>query len=286
MKWPKIKEAIRSDLLARNLKAPQLRLRALDNVGKLLCEKYPSFGDNCAVVSDVGLHGVSHELARKKRNGKLNGAEKSVLNQIFALVSGSLPPSGERSVRSIPRRAREAKATLKAKEINAAFKPGLPFVAHSTSKVLILGTLPGDEAIRLQRYYANANNQFWGILSHVYGEKIPVDAERLEFLRRHGLALWDVLQSADRVGSLDSALRNQTPNDFESLFRTHPDLKVIVFNGEGARKTFVRHVKMGNISVFSKFLQQVCLPSTSPTPGKNVLSVEDKLIRWAQLKTL
>jgi double-stranded uracil-DNA glycosylase len=122
-------------------------------------------------------------------------------------------------------------------------KAGLSPVIAVCSKILVLGTMPGDDLLRLQQYYAQQENQFWKILSQVYDEAIgPQYSQRLEFLHRRGLAIWDVLRSADRLGSLDSAIKNGVPNDFASLLRTYTNLKFIAFNGGMAQKLFRRHV--------------------------------------------
>src|SRR3954464_11650666 len=94
-------------------------------------------------------------------------------------------------------------------------KLGLPPVADENSRVLVLGSLPGDESLRLQQYYANPSNQFWSLLEGVFGAPVGSDYdERLRFLANHRVALWDVLQSAERRGSGDDAITRERPNDF------------------------------------------------------------------------
>ncbi len=81
---------------------------------------------------------------------------------------------------------------------------GLEPVVDDQSRILILGTLPGGESLRKGEYYTKNSNQFWRILSRIHGEQINLDYEsRLEFLHRHGIALWDIIKKAKRVGSLD-----------------------------------------------------------------------------------
>ena len=88
-------------------------------------------------------------------------------------------------------------------------KKGLsPLCISADTEVLILGSLPSDESIRKQEYYGNPKNYFWDILSIVFGEAIGQDYEsKREFLRRHHIALWDVIAEARREGSLDSNIR-------------------------------------------------------------------------------
>src|SRR5690606_18961961 len=104
-------------------------------------------------------------------------------------------------------------------------KQSLSPVINSQSRVLILGTMPGDESLRQQRYYANPRNQFWSIISRVYRVAVPDDYDnRISLLLELGIALWDVLRSADRRGSLDSAIKNEAANDFANLFNAFPNV--------------------------------------------------------------
>ena len=159
-------------------------------------------------------------------------------------------------------------------------KYGFAPVINRESRLLILGSLPGDESICQQRYYAHHKNQFWLILSCVFGEPIQSDYDhRIQFLQRNRVALWDVLREAERSGSLDSAIRNESVNDFASLFSDYPNLRKIVFNGRKAEILFRRYVIRQN-PYLPEELEMSGLPSTSPTPGRNVLSLEQKIKRW------
>ena len=159
-------------------------------------------------------------------------------------------------------------------------KYGFAPVINRESRLLILGSLPGDESICQQRYYAHHKNQFWLILASVFGEPIQSDYDhRIQFLQRNRVALWDVLREAERSGSLDSAIRNESVNDFASLFSDYPNLRKIVFNGRKAEILFRRYVIRQN-PYLPEELEMSGLPSTSPTPGKNVLSLEQKIKRW------
>ena len=118
------------------------------------------------------------------------------------------------------------------------------------------------------------------IIAEVYGERPSQDyEERLDFLKARGLALWDVLRSAERPGSLDSAIRAPIPNDFRRLFSDYPFLRSVGLNGRTASRLFRQHagpiLGEGHVSV-----EMTDLPSTSPTPGRNVLSFEAKVRVW------
>lgn len=82
MNWDEVASAIRSELGSRDLKEPRLRLSALQKVGDMLAELYPQFRQNPEILLNAEQI-VSADLARHKKNGRLNGAEKSVLRQIY-----------------------------------------------------------------------------------------------------------------------------------------------------------------------------------------------------------
>jgi len=91
-------------------------------------------------------------------------------------------------------------------------KLSFPPIADSSCVCLILGSMPGEESLRRQQYYGHPRNAFWRIIN----ENLPNRSyeDRCSFLLAHGIALWDVLKSAHRQGSLDSAIRNEKPNEF------------------------------------------------------------------------
>jgi TDG/mug DNA glycosylase family protein len=163
-----------------------------------------------------------------------------------------------------------------------ARKRGLPPIVAPDSRILILGSLPSDESLRQGRYYANPRNHFWMILAEIYGEPLSQDyEERLEFLETRGLALWDVLKSAQRPGSLDSAIRAATPNDFRRLFSAYPGLRSIGLNGRTASRMFGRYVGP-LLATDHMSVETTDLPSSSPIPGRNVLSFEAKVDVWRE----
>jgi hypoxanthine-DNA glycosylase len=159
-------------------------------------------------------------------------------------------------------------------------KLGLLPVVDDGSRVLILGTLPGDESLRQQRYYSDPTNQFWSLLSSVFGAPVGrTYPERLAFLRSHEVALWDVLESAERAGSSDAALKKSQPNDFGELFGRFPALRRVAFNGTKAEALWRRHVRP-KMDVPHESLITKVLPSSSGTPGRHVLPFEEKVSRW------
>lgn len=160
-------------------------------------------------------------------------------------------------------------------------KHGFPPIFDSRATVLILGSLPGDESLRRGQYYGHPRNQFWALLGAVFGQ----DLQRLEyerkcaFLLRKRIALWDVLQAAERRGSLDTAIRKERPNDLPALFGELPGLRAVGCNGGKAHRSFRRHFgdwlneSSGDISLCR-------LPSSSPAYA--AMPLEVKVGRWRQ----
>jgi TDG/mug DNA glycosylase family protein len=161
-------------------------------------------------------------------------------------------------------------------------KRGLAPVVDENSRVLILGTLPGEESLRQQRYYSDSRNQFWSLLSGVFDAAPGRSyAERLEFLARHGVALWDVLESAERAGSSDAVITKPRPNEFGELFSTFPALRRVAFNGTKAELLWRTHIRTRMDVPHDSLITKV-LPSSSGSPGRHVLSFKEKLARWIE----
>jgi double-stranded uracil-DNA glycosylase len=104
------------------------------------------------------------------------------------------------------------------------------------ARLLILGSLPGEASLAAQRYYAHPANQFWRLLGAAIGEDLAaLDYEaRLKRLAARDIALWDVVAEAQRVGSLDGAIRAATPNQLADFVATHLRLQAVAFNGKKA----------------------------------------------------
>lgn len=148
-----------------------------------------------------------------------------------------------------------------------SFPPAAAHDAHT----LILGSMPGDASLRAGEYYANPRNHFWKILGSLVGAgpDLPYPA-RLDRLTGAGFALWDVLQSCERQGSLDNSIVSSsiTPNDFVTFLAAHPGVQRIFFNGTAAETAFRRFVTPA-LPDLSCSLHR--LPSTSPANARFTL---------------
>ena len=100
------------------------------------------------------------------------------------------------------------------------------------SRILILGSLPGEKSLEMSRYYAHPYNHFWKNLYLIFDERMPDNFdERYKFILRHRLALWDTVKCAKREGSLDGKIREEEPNDIPGLLKDYPGIGMILFNG-------------------------------------------------------
>ena len=141
-----------------------------------------------------------------------------------------------------------------------------PPLARPNARVLILGSMPGEESLRRRQYYAFRHNQFWPIAGALLGfeASLPYD-ERVSRLVAQHVAVWDVLKCCEREGSLDGAIRPQSEvaNDFKRFFREHRRVRAVFFNGGKAQHAFRRHV-LPHLGERAAQLTLVRLPSTSP----------------------
>jgi double-stranded uracil-DNA glycosylase len=160
----------------------------------------------------------------------------------------------------------------------------LAAIATADVQILILGSMPGQQSLTQQQYYAHPRNAFWKIIARLFGFHPEVSyADKLLALQQHKLALWDVIQNCERQGSLDSRISNASIicNDFAGFFALHPQIKHIFFNGSRAYQEYHKHVTPR----LSNTLQSIpCtrLPSTSP--AMTSLTFEQKLIVWSEIK--
>lgn len=157
-----------------------------------------------------------------------------------------------------------------------------PPIAAPDARLLVLGSMPGVASLEAQRYYAHPRNAFWPITGELFGfdPGLPYD-ERCKRLRAAGVAVWDVLQSCQREGSLDSAIQRDTevPNDFAAFFAGHPSIELVAFNGQKAESVFRKRVRLaGQLESRLRFVR---LPSTSPAHAGRSVAV--KLDAWRAL---
>lgn len=150
-------------------------------------------------------------------------------------------------------------------------------IISTTSRILILGSVPGVKSLEMQQYYAHPQNQFWKIVFELIGEDFSKDYEtRIETIRKNNIALWDVIDTCEREGSLDTKIRNEEHNDITKILNDHPSISVIFCNGQKSFKNLKKI--LGEESEIPVFV----LPSTSPL---HTISFDKKLKEWEIIKT-
>jgi double-stranded uracil-DNA glycosylase len=145
----------------------------------------------------------------------------------------------------------------------------------------VLGSLPGQRSLTDQEYYAHPQNAFWPIMHDIFGISGSY-VERCAGLTANKVALWDVLQTSVRPGSLDSDihLETATANDFVAFLGNYPGIEKIVFNGKKAEQLFHRLVPTDTF----QHLHLIGLPSTSPAYA--AMPFRGKLSAWKAGLTL
>lgn len=152
--------------------------------------------------------------------------------------------------------------------------------ACDDARVLILGSLPGRQSLQLQQYYAAPQNAFWRIMAEITGVPAEADYEaRVAGLLARRIALWDVIESAHRPGSLDSSIdrRSLVVNDFASFFARHRRIERVCCNG-GTALTLYERLVLPTLDAEARSLPVIALPSTSPAYAS--MRFADKRRRW------
>lgn len=160
-------------------------------------------------------------------------------------------------------------------ELASSFPP----IVGTMPKTLILGSMPGVESLTQQRYYAHPRNAFWPIMTSLFGQSDNLDySQRCDLLKQQQIAVWDVLKSCYRPGSLDQNIETGSiiANDFIAFLQLHPSIKQIFFNGGKAEQVFNRYViKQLEAAEFSLIYHR--LPSTSPAHAAMTFEIKQQL---------
>lgn len=154
-------------------------------------------------------------------------------------------------------------------------KAAFPPVVDPRTRLLILGSLPGDASLKAAQYYAHSQNAFWRLTGGIIGRDLAAlpYADRLEALKGAHVGLWDVIAGAERQGSLDGAIRNAEAADLQRLIGSLPELRAVAFNGKTA-------ARIGRRSLTGTTLLLIDLPSSSPAFTK---PFADKAEAWSVL---
>ena len=150
-----------------------------------------------------------------------------------------------------------------------------PPIIDNDSKILVLGSIPGVKSLEKQQYYGHPQNKFWKIIFDLFNEKFTDDYdERIAILKKNKIGLWDVIDSCERKGSLDSEIKNEEANQIEELLENYPNITAIFCNGGKSFKNLQKLLgKKFGTSIY-------LLPSTSPL---HTISFERKLEEWKKI---
>lgn len=161
---------------------------------------------------------------------------------------------------------------------------GFAPVVSDGARVLILGTMPGEKSLEMEEYYAHPRNDFWMLMGEFFGATPDRPYEdKCKRLQECGVALWDVLATCERAGSLDHQIEtgSATANDLKSLVERYSGIRRIFFNGKMAEEFFMQLVDVRGF-VRCDGLVLVRLPSTSPANTR--FSFEEKRRAWSVVK--
>lgn len=152
-----------------------------------------------------------------------------------------------------------------------------PPLVPENPKILILGTMPGQQSLERQQYYAHPRNLFWPMMSAICGEPLPeAYSDRIALLLRHQIALWDICNTCLREGSLDTAIRDEQPNDIRTLLTQYPGIQLLAFNGQKAATLFRKYFKDIRLPI------QVLASSSPAHAGKSRIEKEKE---WLLLRS-
>ncbi|MFR9166072.1 MAG: DNA-deoxyinosine glycosylase [Dysgonomonas sp.] len=153
-------------------------------------------------------------------------------------------------------------------------KSSFPPIVDSNSKILLLGTMPGEESLRRQEYYAHKSNHFWQIMFSLFNEEYSTEYQlKKAFLYKHHIALWDVLAHCEREGSLDSAIKNEQINDFNALYAKYPQVKSVFFTSKVAERLYFKYIM--------KDADKEYYTLPSPSSANARMNLESKIKAWS-----
>ena len=152
-------------------------------------------------------------------------------------------------------------------------KTAFPPVVNHDSRILLLGTMPSEESLRIQQYYGHKSNQFWKILFTLFNKPFSLDyKERVALLIENRIALWDVLCSCEGEGSADSDIKAEEANDFTELFAQYPQIEHIFFTSKKAEEFYKKYIGFRPDKIYTT------LPSPSSANAR--MNLAQKTEEW------
>lgn len=159
-----------------------------------------------------------------------------------------------------------------------SFKP----LIDKKSKILILGSMPGVKSLEKQQYYAHPQNRFWKVMGNICNvlnlSEFDYDL-KLRYLLENNIALWDIVKSCERKGSLDADIQNEKLNNIRELLKKYKNIEIICLNGNKSYSVFEK--------CFPDLLKEYScykMPSTSPVNAK--YSLKKLAEEWSMIKQI
>lgn len=147
-----------------------------------------------------------------------------------------------------------------------------PPIWTEESKILILGSFPSVKSREQGFFYGHPQNRFWKLMAQLLKEETPTTMEeKRAMMLQHNIALWDVIESCEIVGSSDSSIRDVVVNDLGRIVRGS-QVRHVFANGGKSYELYVRHGEA------LTGIPAVKLPSTSPANA--AFSMERLLEEW------
>lgn len=148
-------------------------------------------------------------------------------------------------------------------------------IYDASSKILILGSLPSAKSREVGFYYGHPKNRFFQILADLFNEAIGDDIKsKIQFLKRHHIALWDVVKSCTICGSSDSSIKDVVVNDIASIIKKSKVTKIYT-TGKKAYDLYNRYL-------FKETgIEAIYLPSTSP--ANQTIKYEEILAEYQKI---
>lgn len=150
-----------------------------------------------------------------------------------------------------------------------------PPIFDEQSRILILGSFPSVKSREESFYYANPQNRFWRLLSKILDEPLSISIDdKVAMLIKHKIAIWDVIDSCDIIGSSDISITNVKPVDL-SIILKKANIENIFANGNKAYELYNKYLYT------DVKIDIIKLPSTSPANAS--YSMEKLALHWNKI---
>ena len=167
---------------------------------------------------------------------------------------------------------------MKNKEYKHITHESLKQFIDEESSILILGTLPSVKSREYNFYYSHPRNRFYKVISLIFKEELPITIEdKKSLLIKHHVALYDVIEECDIIGSGDSSIKNVVPTDIKGLLSIYPKIKKIILTGKTAKRLFDKYI----LKDIEGMVEVYYCSSTSPANAKT--SLDDLLNEYSKV---